>query len=105
MKFVNDKQPRDYAELLAKKMSELEKLRAREKELSKEVDQLKAFVFKVNKGKSWEFNGALYRRMVKITTSQRLILDQDECKRLLKKKTPYKPVDVTTIKVDYVYQD
>lgn len=105
MKFVSDKKPGDYAEHLRKLQDRIEKKRAELRDLEKEAEQLKTFLLKVNRGKSFAFNGALYQRCVKIDRSERVILDQDECKRLLKARTPYKSIEVVKVTIDYIYED
>jgi len=105
MKFVSDKQPKDWAERFQKLSQEITKRKAALRELEKEAEQLEAFLLKVNKGKSWQFNGALYQKQVSVRSRHRLVLDQDKCKKLLKSKTPYKQLDFTHVTVDYVYED
>lgn len=105
MKFVYDKTPAHHAERLRTLQEKIEKERAKLRLLEKEAEQLKAFLLKVNRGKSFAFNGPLYQMCVKVSHSSRLIIDQDECRRLLKNKTPYKPVDITKVVIDYVYED
>lgn len=105
MKFVYDKTPAHHAEHLRKLQAKIEKKRAELRDLEKEAEQLKTFLLKVNRGKSFAYNGPLYQSCVKVTRSVRMILDQDECKRLLKSKTPYKPADVVKVTIDYVYED
>lgn len=105
MKFVPEKGPRDHALQLAKIHAKLATKRAEVRALEKEADELERYLTKVNRGKSFMFNGPLYKQVVLITHPTRLILDQDECKRLLKARTPYRTVESTKVEVDYVYED
>lgn len=105
MKFVYDKTPAHHALRLQELQAKIERKRAELRDLEKEADQLKTFLLKVNRGKSFAFNGPLYQMCAKVSHSSRMILDQDECKRLLKAKTPYKPANVTKVTIDYVYED
>lgn len=105
MKFVYDKTPAHHAERLRTLQAKIDKERAKLRELEKEAEQLKTFLLKVNRGKSFAYNGPLYQMCVKVVHSARMVLDQDECKRLLKTKTPYKPANVTKVTIDYVYED
>jgi hypothetical protein len=105
MKFVYDKTPAHHALRLRKLQEQIEKERAKLRDLEKEAEQLKTFLLKVNRGKSFAFNGTLYQMCVKVTRSARMVLDQEECKRLLKSRTPYKPANVVKVAIDYVYED
>lgn len=104
MKFVPEKQPRDHALRLSKLHIEIAKKRAALRELEKEAEQLERYLLKVNRGKSFEFNGPLYKQCVLITHPTRMVMDQDEVKRILKSRTPYKPTESTKVVVDYVYE-
>lgn len=103
MKFVPEKGPRDHALQLAKLHAKIALRRASLRELEKEADQLERYLLRVNRGKSFEFNGPLYKQVVLVTHPSRMIMDQDEVKRLLKSRTPYKTVNSTKVEVDYVY--
>lgn len=104
-KFVSDKKPRDWAEHLAKVQKEVAVTRAKLRELQKEEDQLTRFLLKVNKGKSFEYDGPDYRKVMQVSHPSMMILDQEQCKKLLKLKTPYKKVTRTKVTIDYVYED
>lgn len=105
LKFVYDKTPAHHAERLRKLQAQITKDRAKLRALEQEAEQLKTFLLKVNKGKSFAYNGPLYQMCVKVSHSTRQILDQEKCRQLLKARTPYKPAEVTTVTVDYVYED
>ena len=105
MRFVSEKQPKDYAERLHKIQDRAEKLRAELRDLDKEAAQLKTYLLKVGKGRSFEFNGALYLKQFTVQRSTRMVMDQEAVQKMLKSKTPYKPAEVVKIKVDYVYKE
>lgn len=105
MKFVSDKTVGTYADRYQVLQDRMAKKRAELKAMETEAKHLADFLAKQGHNKSFECNGKLYRKIVQITNHQRMILDQDKCKTLLKSKTPYKPTDVRTVKVDYVYED
>ena len=105
MRFVSDKQPKDYAERLHKIQDRAEVLRAELRDLDKEAAQLKDYLLKVGKGRSFEFNGKLYLKQFTVQRSTRMILDQEAVQKMLKSKTPYKPSEIVKIKVDYVYKE
>jgi len=104
LKFVPEKGPRDHALKLAKLQQMIAKRREKLRELEKEADQLERYLLRVNRGKSFEFNGPLYKQCVLITHPSRRILDQDECRRLLKSRTPYRETKSTKVEIDYVYE-
>lgn len=104
MKFVNSKRPVDYAEELYEIQKEKAELRKRLKALETSERQLSSFITKFSKGESFTFNSGRYQKCVRIGNHQRMILDEAECKRLLKSRTPYRPIDYTTVKVDFVYE-
>lgn len=105
MKFVSDKTVGTYADRLHALQDKLAKKRAELRGLELEAKQLQDYLIKQGHKKSFECNGSTYRKVVKIAKHQRMILDQDKCKVLLKARTPYKPTDVLSVKVDYVYED
>ena len=105
MKFVSDKTVGTYADRYQVLQEKLAKKRAEIKAMETEMKQIADYLAKQGRNKSFEVNGKLYRKIVQIANHQRMILDQDQCKRLLKSRTPYKPTDVRTVKVDYVYED
>jgi hypothetical protein len=105
MKFVSDKTVGMHADRYQVLQEKIEKKRAEIRALELEAKQLADFLAKQGRNKSFECNGRLYRKIVQITNHQRMILDQEQCKKLLKSRTPYKPTDVRTVKVDYVYED
>lgn len=105
MRFVSDKQPKDHAERLHKIQKELEDKKEVVRALEKEAAQLKAYLLKVGKGKSFEFNGALYLKQFHVARSTRMVIDTDKVKAMLKAKTPYKPAVVVKCNVDYVYKE
>jgi hypothetical protein len=104
LKFVSEKGPKDHAQRLFKLQAEISKRRAALNILETEAEQLKRYLQKINRGKSFEFDGPLYRQVVRISHIDRLILDQEMCKKLLKSRTPYKPSPITKVEVDYVYE-
>jgi hypothetical protein len=57
------------------------------------------------KGKSFGYDGIKYRMIVKIQKHERLILDQDKARKMLKNKTPYTSSTWLTCKVDVQYED
>lgn len=105
MRFVSDKLPKDHAERLHELQQKLEDARAKVRTLEKEADQLKTYLLKVGKNKSFEFNGALYLKQFTVQRSTRMVIDTDEVKRLLKSRTPYKPAVTVKVTIDYVYKD
>lgn len=105
MKFVPDKTVGVYADRLQVLQEKLTEKRTELRELESEAKHLQNFLVKQGRNKSFQCNGKTYRKVVSITHHQRLILDQDKCKLLLKGRTPYKPTDVLSVKVDYVYED
>lgn len=105
LKFVSDKQPRDHAERLFKLQAEIAKKKAELAVIVKEATQLEAYLLRVNKGKSFTYDGPLYQKVVKISHHERMIIDNDAVKKMLKARTPYKDCGYDTVKIDFVYED
>jgi len=105
MKFVSDKTVGTYVDRLHALQEKIAKKRTELRTMEKEAEQLQDFMLKQARGKSFECVGKVYRKVVTIGSSKRMILDQEECKKLLKARTPYKESAVRSIKVDYVYED
>ena len=104
MKFVSDKTVGVYADRLQVLQEKLTKKRAELRDLELEAKQIADFLAKQGRNKSFECNGKLYRKVVRITHHERLILDQEKCRSMLKNRTPYTATDIRTVKVDYVYE-
>jgi|SRR5471030_1870853 len=103
LKFVSATKPSEYAERLHTIQTALAKAKAEVASLEEEKKALSKFLLQVSKGKSFEFDGLKYRKVVKIRHHSRMILDQQKVLKLLKKKTPYMPSEWYTVEVDFVY--
>lgn len=103
LKFVSAQKPSDYAYRLFEVQQELAILHKKVRALEVEQKQLTSWLLKYAKGNSFGFDGPRYQMWVKITNHQRMILDQDKVRKLLKSKTPYTESTWITVKVDYQY--
>lgn len=103
LKFVSAKKPSDHAFRLYEIQQKLRRLEIRRKELEIEERQLERYLQKIGKGQSFVFDGPEYQMVCKISEHTRMILDQEKCRMLLKKRTPYTQSEWTTVKIDYVY--
>lgn len=103
-KFVSAKLPKQYAEDLHKIQNKMAKLQAQLDELAVEERQLSSYLLKISKGTSFTFDSGDYQKLVRITNHRRMILDQERAREILKSKTPYKPSEWTTVKVDFIYE-
>ncbi len=103
-KFVSAKEPRDFADQLHKKQIKIAKMEAALKILQTEADQLETFLLKYSGGRSFVYNaGDGYKKIFKVTSHSRMILDQPKVLKLLKSRTPYKASSWTSVTVDWQY--
>lgn len=105
LKFVSAQKPTDYANRLHKLQQEITARKKELKLLEAEAHQLEVFLVRYAGSKSFVYDGPRYQMKVSISVHTRMILDQEQTMKLLKKKTPYKESSWTTCKVDYVYKD
>lgn len=102
-KFVSAEKPRDHAETLHATQLRIEKLEKELKELRTTEKHLQAYLLRVGKGQSFQFNGDDgFVKIVKVGNHSRFILDQAKVKKMLKARTPYTTSAWQTVRVDWV---
>lgn len=104
LRFVSAQKPSDYANRLYELQEQIKKLEAQLKPLQVEAAHLQTYLIRFSKGKSFGYDGPRYLMAVKIQKHERMILDQEKARKLLKSKTPYTPSTWTTCKVDFQYK-
>lgn len=103
-KFVSAKRVTDYANQYHKNQLKIAALRKELRELDQEQEQLGRYLQK-QVGTNFQFNGDDdYLKQLTIQTVERFVIDNDQVRKLLKKRTPYKDVSYKVMKVDYVYE-
>jgi hypothetical protein len=104
-RFVSAVKPAEYADRLHEIQQVLSVKKAELAALEEEKDALCRYLLRVSKGKSFEYDGVKYRKIVKIRHNSRMILDQAKVLKLLRNKTPYVKSTWNTISVDFVYEE
>lgn len=104
LKFVSSVRPTDYADQLHDTQLKIKRLLAEIRTLETEEKHLQNYLLRFSKGQSFVYDSERFQKVVKIANQSRLILDQEKVQKMLKKRTPYKPSNWTTVKVDYVYK-
>ena len=104
MKFVDTRQPKQYAEDLHNTQVRIAELRQELAVLKKKEDELTQFLYRLV-NRSFQYNGKRYLKQLRFYRSRKMIVDIEACRKLLKNKTPYKEaVGPLRAKVDFVYE-
>lgn len=104
-RFVSAAKPTEYADRLHEIQLLLSVRKVEVAALEEEKEALCRYLLRVSKGKSFEYDGIKYRKVVKIRHNSRMILDQAKVLKLLRNKTPYVKSTWDTISVDFVYEE
>lgn len=105
LRFVSAQKPTDHANRLFEVQQQIKNLEAKLKPLEDEAKHLQNYLMRYAKNKSFGYDGPDYQMVVKIQKHERLILDQEKARKLLKNKTPYTPSIWYTCKIDYQYKE
>lgn len=105
LRFVSAQKPSDYANNLFDLQAKIAELEAQLKPLKKEAEHLQNYLIRFAKGKSFGYDGPRYQMVARIQKHERMILDQEKVRKMLKSKTPYTESQWTTCKIDYQYKD
>lgn len=88
-KFINSKSAKDYADQLKKLQTKITAQRERLRLMEEEEQMLIRYLCKVNNGREFEFESKGKNWLAKFTRGSRMMLDQAQCKAMLKNRTPY----------------
>lgn len=104
LKFVSATKPAEYADQFHTNLAKIKRLRETLRDLEEEQEQLGRFLLKHSKNESFKYNSADgYEKVFKVKRIEMFVLNQQEVKRMLKKRTPYKDVSFDRLSVDWVY--
>lgn len=105
MKFVSAKKPVQFANELESIRTERMKLQAKVKELLEQEEMLTSYLERKFGNEPFQFNGEDgYVHQAQIVSGSRRVLNIAKIKSMLGDDTPYRKVQTTTVKFDYVYE-